>query len=78
LGVGAVFGAVGNFIYIGPMIARAPYLTLVDVVNRLGLITIFLTLVQSAISLYLFDTRGLEKLSRFFDHVSSRFSCPPT
>ena len=36
----------------------------------LGLITILLTPAQSTISLYLFDTLGLEKLSRFFDKVS--------
>jgi hypothetical protein len=39
-------------------------------VNVLGLVTIFLSLVQSTISLYLHDTMGLEKLSRFFDRVS--------
>ena len=38
--------------------------------NMVGLATIFLTLVQSTISLYLYDTLGLEKLSRFFDKVS--------
>jgi len=36
----------------------------------LGLATIFLTLVQSTISLYQYDTMGLEKLSRLFDRVS--------
>ena len=39
-------------------------------VNYIGLVTIFFTLLQSTISLYLFDTRGYEKLSRLFDHVS--------
>jgi len=33
-------------------------------------VTIFLTLVQSAISLYILDTMGRERLSRFFDKVS--------
>ena len=39
-------------------------------VDGVGLATILLTLVQSTISLYLFDTMGRERLSRFFDHVS--------
>jgi hypothetical protein len=39
-------------------------------VNAIGLVTIFLTLVQSAISLYILDTMGRERLSRFFDKVS--------
>jgi hypothetical protein len=70
LGVGAFFAAVGNIIYIGSLLPRASGLTLTDMVNAIGLATIFLTLVQSAISLYIFDTMGREKLSRFFDRVS--------
>lgn len=70
LGVGALFAAIGNSIYVGPLLPRAGEVTLTDMINLVGLITIFLTLVQSTISLYLFDTLGLEKLSRFFDKVS--------
>jgi len=70
LGVGAFFAAVGNLIYIGSLLPRASGLTLTDMVNAIGLATIFLTLVQSAISLYIFDTMDREKLSRFFDKVS--------
>lgn len=70
LGVGAVFAAVGNFIYIGPLLPRAGRMNLADMVNMIGLVTIFLTLVQSTISLYLYDTLGNERLSRFFDRVS--------
>jgi hypothetical protein len=70
LGVGAFFAAVGNIIYIGSILPRASGLTLTDMVNGIGLATIFLTLVQSAISLYVFDTMGRERLSRLFDRVS--------
>ena len=44
---------------------RAEGFILADMTNAVGLATIFLTLVQSAISLYFFDTLGKEKLSRF-------------
>lgn len=70
LGVGAVFAAIGNFIYIGPLLPRAGLIILTDMVNIIGLATIFLTLVQSTISLYIYDSMGRESLSRFFDRVS--------
>lgn len=70
LGVGAFFAAVGNIIYIGSLHPRAEGFTLTDMVNAIGLATIFLTLVQSAVSLYIFDTMGRERLSRLFDKVS--------
>jgi hypothetical protein len=69
LGVGAVFAAIGNMIAVASFLSRAQQATLTDMVNILGLVTIFLTLVQS-ISLYQYDSMGLEKLSRFFDRVS--------
>jgi hypothetical protein len=70
LGVGAVFAAIGNMIAIAALLPRAQQATLADMVNVLGLMTIFLTLIQSTISLYQYDTMGLEKLSRLFDKVS--------
>jgi hypothetical protein len=70
LPVGAAFTAVANIIANAQLLPRADELVLSDMVNAVGLATIFLTLVQSAISLYFFDTRGKEKLSRLFDHVS--------
>jgi hypothetical protein len=70
LPVGAAFTAVANIIAIGALLPRAEGFILADMVNAVGLATIFLTLVQSAISLYFYDTLGREKLSRFFDHVS--------
>ena len=70
LPVGAAFTAVANIIAIGALLPRSEGFILSDMTNVVGLATIFLTLVQSTISLYFFDTLGKEKLSRFFDHVS--------
>jgi len=70
LGVGAVFAAVGNNIFVGTMLPPAGEISLAAMVNTIGLATIFLTLVQSTISLYILDTMGQEKLQRFFDKVS--------
>ena len=70
LGVGALFAATANNISVGEIVPYTDQLTLTTMINALGLTTIFLSLLQSTISLYLFDTRGREKLSRFFDRVS--------
>jgi hypothetical protein len=70
LGVGAFFAAIGNNIFVGTILPQAERVTLAGMVNGVGLGTIFLTLVQSAISLYILDTMGREKLRRFFDKVS--------
>ena len=65
LPVGAAFTAVANIIAIGVFLPRAEGFILAEMTNAVGLATTFLTLVQSAISLYFFDTLGKEKLSRF-------------
>jgi hypothetical protein len=70
LGIGAFFASVGNNIYIGSILPHSSQISLASMINGIGLLTIFFTLVQSTISLHLFDTRGREKLSRFFDHMS--------
>jgi hypothetical protein len=70
LGIGALFAAVGNNIFVGSMLPQSEGITLVTMINAIGLATIFLTLVQSAISLYIEDTMGQEKLRRFFDKAS--------
>jgi len=70
LPVGAFFAAVGNNIFVGTSLPQAERVALAGMVNAIGLVTIFLTLVQSAISLYILDTMGRERLSRFFDKVS--------
>jgi hypothetical protein len=70
LGVGAFFAVIGNNIYIQTYLPIADRASLADMATGIGLMTIFLTLVQSAVSLYIFDTRGQEKLSKVFDKVS--------
>jgi hypothetical protein len=70
LGVGALFAATANNISVGEIVPYTDQLTLTTMVNASGLATIFLSLLQSTISLYLFDTLGREKLSRFYDRVS--------
>ena len=45
-------------------------MTLADIVNQIGLVTISLSLLQSAISLYLYERKGKKTLSRLFDRVS--------
>jgi hypothetical protein len=68
LGVGAFFAAIGNNIFLVTLLPAADRVTLTDMVNLVGLVTIFLTLVQSTISLHLCDT-GKWRLSRYFDRL---------
>lgn len=70
LGVGAFFAAIGNNIFLSTLLPQADRLTLATLVNFVGLLTIFLTLIQSTISLHLYDSRDERRFSRFFDHVS--------
>jgi hypothetical protein len=70
LGMGAFFCVIGNSISIGSTILVSNRLSLADMTCGIALGTIFLTLVQSAVSLYIFDTKRQEKLSRFLDKVS--------
>jgi hypothetical protein len=70
LGMGAFFAAIANNIFVGTSLPPVGRFHLTAMVNALGLATIFLTLVQSAISLYIEDTMGREKLHRVFDKVS--------
>ncbi|MDE3137257.1 MAG: hypothetical protein KGL59_11830 [Acidobacteriota bacterium] len=68
LGVGAFFAAIGNNIFVVTLLPPAGRVTLTDMVNLIGLVTIFLTLVQSTISLHFCDTDRW-RLSRFFDRL---------
>ncbi len=70
LGVGALFAGVANSYVTSSLIPDTGTMTLADVVNGVGIAVILLTLVQSTISLYLFDRRGDEPLSRRFDRIS--------
>ncbi len=70
LPVGAFFAAVGNNIYLASLLPQSNRITLTSMVNAIGLFTIFLAVVQSAVSLHMLDTMGRERLSRFFDRIS--------
>ncbi len=70
LGVGAFFAVVGNNIFAGSVLPFSSQISLSGMINGIGLVTIFFSLVQSTVSLYIFDIRRKERLSRFFDHVS--------
>lgn len=70
LAVGAFFAAVGNNIYVVTLIPPSENISLANMVNGIGLATIFLALAQSAVSLHIMDTMGRERLSRVFDMVS--------
>jgi hypothetical protein len=69
LPVGAFFAAVSNNVYVSTLLPPSDQLTLVDMVNAVGLLSIFFVTVQSAVSLYILDTLGRPQLSRFFDRV---------
>ena len=68
--LGALFAAVANGYLVSSMQPGTEVMTVADVVTGLGIATIFLTLFQSTISLYIFDHRGEKALSRLFDKVS--------
>lgn len=70
LGVGAFFGAVANMLLASSLMPENGSLTLMDMVNGIGILVIFLSLVQSTISLYIYDILGRTQLSRLFDRVS--------
>jgi heme/copper-type cytochrome/quinol oxidase subunit 4 len=68
--VGAVFVAIGNNIYAQANVPYSSQLTLTGMINAIGYGTFLLALIQCAISLYVFDTMGRERLSRYFDKIS--------
>lgn len=70
LGVGALFAAVANSYVISSLVPDTGEFSLADVVNGLGILTILVTLVESTISLYLYDRCGETELSARLDRVS--------
>lgn len=70
LPVGAFFAATGNNIYVGTLLPLSERVTLAQMVNAVTVVTILLILIQSAISLRIFDSMGRERFSRVFDIVS--------
>jgi len=70
LPVGGFFASVSNNIFVATLLPHADRITLTDMINTISLLTIFLVLVQSVISLYIFDNMGRQRLSQFYDRVS--------
>ncbi|MFI5155396.1 MAG: hypothetical protein ACHQEM_04395 [Chitinophagales bacterium] len=70
LGVGALFAAVANSYITSSMLPNTGVMSLADILNVMGTITILLTLVESTVSLFLYDRRGRKMLSNRFDRLS--------
>ena len=70
LGVGAFFASMANSYVTSSLIPDTGVMTLADIINGLAMATIFLTIVQSVVSLYLYDILEQEELSRRFDKWS--------
>jgi hypothetical protein len=70
LGVGALFAAVANSYITSSMLPNTGIMSLADIINVMGTIVILLTLVESTVSLYLYDRRGRKSLSNRFDRLS--------
>ena len=70
LGVGALGAVIVNTYVTSSLVPDTGVMTLADIVNHVGIVTISLSLLQSSISLYLYEKKGKKTLSRLFDRVS--------
>jgi hypothetical protein len=70
LGLGALGAVIVNTYVTSSLVPDTGVMTLADIVNHVGIVTIFLSLLQSAISLYLYERKDRKALSRLFDRVS--------
>ena len=70
LGVGGLFAAVANSYVTSSLIPDTGIMTLSDIVNGLGAGMILVTVIQSTVSLHLYERLGAESLSRRFDQLS--------
>ena len=70
LGVGALFASVANGYLVGTYVPETGEFSLADVVNLLGIGTILLSMTQSTISLWIYETLDDPVASRRFDRVS--------
>jgi hypothetical protein len=68
--VGAFFGAVTATIASSSLVPDTGMLTLTDMVNATALVTILLSLVQTAIAFHMYHTGGEESLATALDRVS--------
>ncbi|MGZ8847133.1 MAG: hypothetical protein ACXW3C_11785 [Pyrinomonadaceae bacterium] len=70
LGLGALGAVIVNTYVTSSLVPDTGVMTLADTVNQVGIVVIFISLTQSAISLYLYERRDRKALSRLFDRVS--------
>jgi hypothetical protein len=70
LGVGGLFAAVANSYVTSSLIPDTGVMTVADLVNGIGIGMILLTVIQSTVSLYVYERLGQEALSRRLDQVS--------
>lgn len=70
LGIGGLFAAVANSYVTSSLIPDTGTMTLSDIVNGLGAGMILVTVIQSTVSLHLYERLGAEALSRRFDQLS--------
>ena len=69
LGVGGLFAVVANAYFVGSLVPETNEFSLADIVNLLGIVTILLSLTQSTLSLYVYETLRRPELSRRFDRA---------
>lgn len=72
LGVGALFAVVANGSFVSSQMPDTGEFSLADLITLLGIGTILITLSQSTISLWTYETCDDPDLSRRFDRVSFR------
>ena len=70
LGIGGLFAAVANSYATSSLIPDTGIMTLADMVNGVGVWMILLTVIQSTVSLHIYERLGAEELSRRFDKIS--------
>jgi hypothetical protein len=69
LGVGALFAAVANAYLIISYVPNTVEFTLADMVNLVGIVTILITLVESTVSLWMWQAWNRQDLSRQLDRM---------
>ena len=70
LGIGGLFAAVANNYIVSSALPIAGIVTLAGIIHGIGIAVIFFTIVQSVLSLYIYDNLNARSLSQLFDRVS--------
>ena len=70
LGIGAFFAAVAATYITKSQLPGVGIITLSDIINGIGLTTIFLTLLSSIVALFLYDKKKQKKLAGMMDKLS--------